>query len=193
MKCCKEEKNCMVHSSSAKAGARLQKISPSMSLCHHLPRQYGYIPPPLQPLTPPVLWAVRPQVTSNGQGLVFVCVSVSSCMTWRMEQWSWFPRSLSALFCTNIWKYFISIYSELSPQAACLTFCISVAVRVVKRRENEMQSNSGSWIKLWKSVYIESYLKYEWVHRAFLSYFDQRRCSYFHITRDAAMPTPRAT
>lgn len=31
------------------------------------------------------LWAVRPHVTSNGQGLVFVCVSASPCVTRRME------------------------------------------------------------------------------------------------------------
>lgn len=87
-----------------------------------------------------------------------LCLSVCLRVAAWLGGWkrcSWFPRSQSALFCANIWKYFMSICGELSPQAACLTFCISVAVRVVKWRENEMQSNSGSWIKLWKTVYIE--------------------------------------
>lgn len=51
------------------------------------------------------------------------------------KQRSWFPRSFSALFCTNIYKYFTSICSELSPRPACLRFCISVAVRLIKERK----------------------------------------------------------
>lgn len=47
----------------------------------------------------------------------------------------WFPRSLADLFCTNIWKYFTSICSALSPWAVCLHFCISVAVRVIEREK----------------------------------------------------------
>lgn len=110
-----------------------------------------------------------------------VCLRVAALLGgWR--QWNLFPRSLSALFCTNIGKYFVSVCLKLSPQAACLTFCISVAIRVVKKRENKVPSSSGSWIKLWKSLYIESYLKSKWVHRAFLAYFDQCRCYYSHIT-----------
>lgn len=42
-------------------------------------------PPALQRHSPPALWAVRPNVTSNGQGLVFTRVSASGGVTWRVE------------------------------------------------------------------------------------------------------------
>lgn len=78
-------------------------------------------------------------MTSNGQGPVLsVCLGAAD-----LEDGSnavYFPEVCQLYFIQTL----ENICSELSLQATCLTFCISVAVSVIKGKENKMQSNSGS-------------------------------------------------